>query len=68
MPVPRRRKKAGVTALISSPSSILKVLDINLVFMKTRKLLWYSFAPGVILMGMYREPAPTSWFDLINIF
>lgn len=68
MPVPRRRSPKGPMALVKSPSNILKLLDIDFVFQKTKVLLLYGFAPSVILLGMYREPAPASWFDLINIW
>ena len=68
MPVPRRRKGTGAGALIKSPMAIFKVLDINFVFQKTRTLLLYGIAPSVILMGMFTEPAPASFFDLINIW
>ena len=68
MPVPRRRKAQGVSALVKSPLMVFKLLDINFVFQNTRQLLFYGFAPTVVVMGMLTEPTPASWFDLINIF
>ena len=46
----------------------LKVLDIDFVFSNTKTLLLYTFAPAVVVLGMWTEPAPASWFDLINIW
>lgn len=68
MPVPRRRKSKGVGALFKSPMLLFKILDIDFVFQKTKTLLYYGFAPGVVVLGMFMEPAPASWFDLINIW
>jgi hypothetical protein len=67
MPVPRRRNKKGGLAIFN-PLAITKLLDINFVFQNSRTLLLYGFAPAVVLMGMLSEPAPASWFDLINIW
>jgi hypothetical protein len=67
MPVPRRRKKNGAVALLN-PLALTKVLDISFVFQKSRMLLLYGFAPSVVLMGMFSEPGPASWFELINIW
>jgi TOM7 family len=64
MPVPRRRNKA----LVKSPTDVLKIFDIDFLFQKTKTLLYYGFAPAVVFIGMYREPGPASWFELINIF
>ena len=47
---------------------LFKLLDIDFVFQKTRTLLFYGFAPSVVIMGMLTEPAPASWFELINIW
>eukprot|EP00525_Craspedostauros_australis_P005986 CAMPEP_0198109636 /NCGR_PEP_ID=MMETSP1442-20131203/1693_1 /TAXON_ID= /ORGANISM="Craspedostauros australis, Strain CCMP3328" /LENGTH=68 /DNA_ID=CAMNT_0043765385 /DNA_START=131 /DNA_END=334 /DNA_ORIENTATION=+ len=68
MPVPKRRKSSGSSALLAAPAAALKLLDIDYIFQRSRTLLFYTFAPSVILMGMLREPAPTSWFELINIW
>ena len=54
-------------ALIKSPSNILKLFDIDFVFQKARPYLLYTFAPAVVLIGMYTEPSPASWLELINI-
>jgi hypothetical protein len=53
---------------MKAPSMALKVLDIDFVFRHTKTFLLYGFAPGVILLGMFKEPAPASWFELINIW
>lgn len=68
MGVPRRRKSKGGTSLIKKPLMLFKLLDIDFVFQKTRTLLFYGFAPSVVIMGMLTEPAPASWFELINIW
>jgi len=51
----------------SLPSLALKMLDIDFVFQKARPYLLYTFAPAVVLIGMYTEPSPASWLELINI-
>jgi hypothetical protein len=68
MPVPRRRKAKGMGALVQSPLLLLKLLDIDFVFQKSRTVLLYGFAPTVVAMGMFTEPSPVSWLDLINIW
>ena len=68
MPVPKRRQGKGVRALINAPSMALKLLDIDFVFTNTKTLLLYGFAPAVVVLGMWTEPAPASWFDLVNIW
>lgn len=64
MPVPRRRKSVS-TAL--TKSNILALLDINVIFQKTKTLLYWGWTPAVILIGLYTEPRP-SWIDLINLW
>ena len=64
MPVPRRRKIVS-TAL--TKSNILALLDINVIFQKTKTLLYWGWTPAVILIGLYTEPRP-SWIDLINLW
>ena len=49
------------------PSMALKLLDINFVFQNSRKVLFYGFAPAVIVIGMMTEPRPAIWIDIINI-
>jgi hypothetical protein len=68
MPVPKRRKATGVMSLVKSPLVVLKLFDIDFMFQKLRIPLFYGFAPGVVLLGMFTQPSPTSWFDLINIW
>jgi hypothetical protein len=68
MPVPRRRKSTGILSLVKSPLVLLKLFDIDFMFQKLRTPLLYGFAPGVVILGMFTEPSPASWFDLINIW
>lgn len=68
MPVPRRRKSSGISGLVKSPGLVFKALDINFMFQKSKTLLLWGFTPAVILTGMLTEPAPASWFELINIW
>lgn len=67
MPVPRRRQSKGVVTLRKLPSLALKILDINLIFQKTKTLLLWGWTPIVLYIGMNTEPRP-SWIDLINIW
>lgn len=60
--VPRRRGRRGLDISLA-----LKLFDINFLLSKTRLLILYGFAPTVVLIGMYTEPRPASWFDLVNI-
>lgn len=69
MPVPRRRKStAALSLLVKSPLVLLKLFDIDFMFQKLRLPLFYAFAPGVVIIGMFTEPSPATWFDLINIW
>ena len=68
MPVPHRRKSKGVFSIVKSPMMLTKIFDINFMFQKTKTLLLWGFTPAVIFSGMLTEPAPTSWFELINIW
>lgn len=68
MPVPKRRKPKGGAMAAYNPLQLLNLLDIHFMFTKTRSLLLYGFAPTVIVMGMFTEPAPASWLELINIW
>jgi hypothetical protein len=68
MPVPRRRKSSGIVSLIKSPLMVVKLMDINLMFQKSKTLLLWGFTPAVVFAGMFTEPSPASWFDLINIW
>lgn len=68
MPVPRRRSSImGMVTLSKLPMQLLSLLNIHTLFQKTKTLLYWGFAPGVILAGMYMEPRP-HWLDLINIW
>ena len=67
MPVPRRRQAKGLSKYSKLPNQLLCLLDINYLFQKTRVLLLYSFAPGVVVLGLLTEPKPSP-FDLINIW
>lgn len=70
MPFPRRRNasKSSLAFSISKiPSLTLKLFDANFMFQSSRKILYYGFAPAVILIGMMTEPRPASWLELINI-
>ena len=68
MPVPHRRKSQGILSIVKSPMMLTKVFDINFMFEKSKTLLLWGFTPAVILSGMLTEPAPASWFELINIW
>ena len=68
MPVPKRRQRKGIGTLANAPSMALKLFDIDFVFRNTKTILLYSFAPAVVVLGMWTEPTPASWFDLINIW
>ena len=68
MPVPRRRKPRGGSLALSPTVLISNLFNIDYIFKRSRTLLYYSFAPAVIFYGMTTEPAPASWFELINIF
>ena len=68
MPVPRRRKSKGVVSLLKSPLVVLKVLDVDFLFQRLRTPLLYGFAPGVIALGLLKEPGPASLLELINIW
>jgi hypothetical protein len=68
MPVPRRRQQAkGFSLLKNMRTFIFKIVDIDFLFQNTRIALLYGFAPTVIAIGMFTEPSPASWFDIINI-
>lgn len=67
MPVPRRRSRSAASSLTSLPSLALKFLDADFIFQKSKTLIYYGFAPAVVLMGMMMEPRPSSWLELINI-
>lgn len=66
MPVPRRRGGKS-SALAKIPSRVLQVLDINVIFNKTKTFLLLGFAPAVIWVGLRTEPRP-SLIDLFNIW
>lgn len=68
MPVPHRRKSQGILSIVKSPMMLTKVFDINFMFEKSKTLLLWGFTPAVVLSGMLTEPAPASWFELINIW
>ena len=68
MPVPRRRKKPGVSIAISPSVFISNLFNIDYIFQRSKTLLYYSFAPLVVYYGMTTEPRPASWLELINIF
>lgn len=70
MPVPRRRQqksKSSASSILRLPSLALKLLNADFIFQKSKTLLYYGFAPAVVLMGMMTEPRPASWLELINI-
>ena len=67
MPVPRRRRSKGVVSLSKLPSHALSLLDVTFIFEKTKPLIYYGFAPAVVLIGLYTEPKP-SLIDLFNIW
>jgi hypothetical protein len=67
MPVPRRRRSKGVVSLAKLPGQAMSLLDINFIFQKTKPLLYWGFAPTVVLLGLSIDPKP-SWLDLINIW
>lgn len=64
--VPRRRQSTAVS-ISNIPFLLAKLFNATFVFQKSRKLLLYGFAPAVIVLGMQKEPRPSSWFELINI-
>jgi hypothetical protein len=67
MPVPRRRSGSAAGSFTSLPKLALKLLDADFIFQKSKTLIYYGFAPAVVLMGMMTEPRPASWLELINI-
>jgi hypothetical protein len=67
MPIPRRRQSKGLSPFKYVRLFASKLLDINFLFQNTRMILFYGFAPTVICIGMFTEPTPASWFDIINI-
>ncbi len=67
MSVPRRRSGSAAGSFKSLLKLALKLLDADFIFQKSNTLIYYSFAPAVVLMGMVTEPRPASWLELINI-
>ena len=67
MAVPRRRNRNSTSTLRNLPSLALRLFDLNFVFQKTRVALFYTFAPAVIWVGMNTDPAPSGYWELINI-
>jgi len=67
MPVPRRKHSKNVNALVGLPNTLLSMLDVNVIFKKTKYLLLWGFTPAVITIGLFTEPRPR-WFDLVNIW
>jgi ABC-type uncharacterized transport system permease subunit len=67
MPVPRRRNSTGLLSISQLSKKALLLLDINVVFQKTKTLLYWGFTPAVIMVGLMTEPKP-SWIDMINIW
>ena len=65
--VPRRRKTSPADIIANLPRMALRLFDADFIFQKTKTLLFYGFAPAVILKGMMTEPKPASWFEIINI-
>ena len=49
------------------PAQAVRLLDIDFLFQKTRLVLFYGFAPAVVVIGMMTEPRPASWLDIINL-
>lgn len=67
MPVPRRRNSTGIVSVSALSRKALMLLDINVVFQKTKTLLYWGFTPAVIMIGLMTEPKP-SWIDIFNIW
>jgi hypothetical protein len=69
MPVPKRRRAqgSGGLALSKISSQVLKLLDIDFVWQRTKTYVLYAFPIYVLYTGLNMEPKP-SFFDLINLW
>ena len=72
MPVPRRRQSRGVGMIpfigsLVTPSSIIKLFDIDFLFQNLKPILLWGFTPFVIYQGLLTEPKP-SFIDIFNIW
>lgn len=65
MPVPRRR--SGKLSLAKLPGLAVSLLNVDFVFQKTKTIIYWGFAPAVILIGLRTEPRP-GLIDLFNIW
>jgi hypothetical protein len=69
MPVPKRRNKggAGALAIPSISQLMLKLLDIDFIWQRTKSYVLYAFPCIVIYHGLQMEPKP-NFVDLFNIW
>lgn len=67
MPVPKRRQSKSFAPFKTLKSISSNLLNIDFLFQNTRLVLFYTFTPAVIVVGMLTEPTPASWLDIINI-
>lgn len=67
MPVPKRRRTSKALTISGLSEQLYKLMDLNVIFQKSKTLLLYGFTPLVVFVGLQIEPRP-SLLDLFNIW
>ena len=67
MPVPKRRRTSKALTIAGLSEQLYKLMDLNVIFQKSKTLLLYGFTPLVVFVGLQIEPRP-SLLDLFNIW